>query len=93
MSEHADDVVLAVPGDEVAATARAWAAEIAADAPRAVQAMKRLFRHGLTEVPEPRPPRAPADHAAVPERRLPRGHHLVPGRSRPDVRQTMKDTP
>ena len=40
---------LAVPDDELMATARAWAGEIAANAPLAVQAMKRLFRHGLTE--------------------------------------------
>lgn len=40
---------LAVPADEVLPTATAWAAEIAANAPLAVQAMKRLFRHGLTE--------------------------------------------
>jgi enoyl-CoA hydratase/carnithine racemase len=40
---------LAVPDDELAAVARGWADEIAANAPLAVQAMKRLFRHGLTE--------------------------------------------
>jgi enoyl-CoA hydratase/carnithine racemase len=38
-----------VPDDELLPTARAWAGEIAANAPLAVQAMKRLFRHGLTE--------------------------------------------
>ena len=31
------------------ATARSWADEIAANAPLAVQSMKRLYRHGLTE--------------------------------------------
>jgi enoyl-CoA hydratase/carnithine racemase len=40
---------LAVPTDEVGPTAREWAAEIAANAPLAVQSMKRLFRHGQTE--------------------------------------------
>lgn len=40
---------VAVPVDEVASTARGWASEIAANAPLAVQAMKRLFRHGMTE--------------------------------------------
>ncbi|QGG96113.1 enoyl-CoA hydratase/isomerase family protein [Actinomarinicola tropica] len=39
----------ALPGDELMATAYGWAAEIAANAPLAVQSMKRLFRHGLTE--------------------------------------------
>jgi enoyl-CoA hydratase/carnithine racemase len=39
----------AVPDDELMAVAREWAAEIAANAPLAVRAMKRLFRHGLTE--------------------------------------------
>jgi len=42
-------VNLVVPDDELAATARGWADEIAANAPLAVQAMKRLYRHGLTE--------------------------------------------
>jgi enoyl-CoA hydratase/carnithine racemase len=40
---------LAVPTDEVLPTAQDWAGEIAGNAPLAVQAMKRLFRHGLTE--------------------------------------------
>lgn len=40
---------VAVPTDQVVATAREWATEIAANAPLAVQGMKRLFRHGLTE--------------------------------------------
>ncbi|MDZ7679114.1 MAG: enoyl-CoA hydratase-related protein [Acidimicrobiales bacterium] len=39
----------AIPGDQVMATAHEWAGAIAANAPLAVQAMKRLFRHGLTE--------------------------------------------
>lgn len=38
-----------VEDSALVATARAWAAEIAANAPLAVQAMKRLFREGLTE--------------------------------------------
>jgi enoyl-CoA hydratase/carnithine racemase len=38
-----------VDDDDLLATARAWADEIAANAPLAVQAMKRLYRHGLTE--------------------------------------------
>ena len=42
-------VNLVVPDDELAATARGWAEEIAGNAPLAVQAMKRLYRHGLTE--------------------------------------------
>jgi enoyl-CoA hydratase/carnithine racemase len=39
----------AVPADQVLKTACEWATEIAANAPLAVQSMKRLFRHGLTE--------------------------------------------
>ncbi|MFP3906134.1 MAG: enoyl-CoA hydratase/isomerase family protein [Acidimicrobiales bacterium] len=39
----------AIPSDQVMATAHEWAGAIAANAPLAVQAMKRLFRHGLTE--------------------------------------------
>jgi enoyl-CoA hydratase/carnithine racemase len=39
----------AVPDDELMPLAQEWAAEIAANAPLAVRAMKRLFRHGLTE--------------------------------------------
>lgn len=39
----------AVPAGEVVTTAREWAGEVAANAPLAVQSMKRLFRHGLTE--------------------------------------------
>lgn len=35
--------------DEVLNVANEWAAEIASNAPLAIQAMKRLFRHGLTE--------------------------------------------
>jgi enoyl-CoA hydratase/carnithine racemase len=38
-----------VPDESLMATARAWAEEIAANAPLAVQSMKRLYRHGLTE--------------------------------------------
>ncbi len=38
-----------VPDDELLATATAWAQEIAANAPLAIRAMKRLYRHGLTE--------------------------------------------
>jgi enoyl-CoA hydratase/carnithine racemase len=41
------DVVVA--DDALLATAREWAGEIAANAPLAIQAMKRLFRDGLTE--------------------------------------------
>jgi enoyl-CoA hydratase/carnithine racemase len=38
-----------VADEDLLATARGWAAEIAANAPLAVAAIKRLFRHGLTE--------------------------------------------
>jgi enoyl-CoA hydratase/carnithine racemase len=38
-----------VPDDELAPLAAEWAAEIAANAPLAVRAMKRLFRHGQTQ--------------------------------------------
>ncbi len=38
-----------VPGAELAAEARRWAEKIAANAPLAIRAMKRLFRHGLSE--------------------------------------------
>jgi enoyl-CoA hydratase/carnithine racemase len=40
---------LSLPGGELMDTAREWAGTIAANAPLAVQAMKRLFRHGLTQ--------------------------------------------
>ena len=40
---------IVVDDAELAATARGWAGEIAANAPLAIQAMKRLFREGLTE--------------------------------------------
>ena len=39
----------AVPDDQLQAVARQWADEIAGNAPLAVRAMKRLFRHGQTE--------------------------------------------
>jgi enoyl-CoA hydratase/carnithine racemase len=39
----------AVPAGEVMDATGEWATEIAANAPLAVQSMKRLFRHGLTE--------------------------------------------
>ncbi|MBA2282280.1 MAG: enoyl-CoA hydratase/isomerase family protein [Acidimicrobiia bacterium] len=42
-------VNLVVPDADLPATAREWADEIAANAPLAVQSMKRLYRHGLTE--------------------------------------------
>ncbi len=38
-----------VPDTDLLQTAQQWAGEIASNAPLAVQAMKRLFRHGLTE--------------------------------------------
>ncbi len=38
-----------VPDDELVATAQAWAREIAGNAPLAIRAMKRLYRHGLTQ--------------------------------------------
>jgi len=38
-----------VPAAELAAEARRWAGKIAANAPLAVRAMKRFFRHGLSE--------------------------------------------
>ncbi len=37
------------PDDELVDQAHAWAREIAANAPLAIRAMKRLYRHGLTE--------------------------------------------
>jgi enoyl-CoA hydratase/carnithine racemase len=40
---------IVVDDDALGATAREWAGEIAANAPLAIQAMKRLFREGLTE--------------------------------------------
>ncbi len=39
----------AVPDAELLPLAQEWAAEIAANAPLAIRAMKRLFRHGQTE--------------------------------------------
>jgi enoyl-CoA hydratase/carnithine racemase len=38
-----------VPDGRLLDETRAWAAEVAANAPLAVRAMKRLYRHGLTE--------------------------------------------
>jgi enoyl-CoA hydratase/carnithine racemase len=38
-----------VPAAEVLSEARRWAEKIAANAPLAIRAMKRLYRHGLTE--------------------------------------------
>ena len=38
-----------VPADQLLAAARQWAAKIAANAPLAIHAMKRLYRHGLGE--------------------------------------------
>lgn len=38
-----------VPASDLAAEARRWAAKIAGNAPLAIRAMKRLFRHGLSE--------------------------------------------
>ena len=40
---------LAVADDELVGVAGEWATEIAGNAPLAVQAMKRMFRHGLSE--------------------------------------------
>jgi enoyl-CoA hydratase/carnithine racemase len=40
---------LLVDGGDLLDTARSWAEEIAANAPLAIQATKRLFRHGMTE--------------------------------------------
>ena len=51
-AEAAREIGLAndvVDDDDLVKVAQSWAAEIAANAPLAVQAMKRLFRHGLTE--------------------------------------------
>jgi enoyl-CoA hydratase/carnithine racemase len=48
-SERLGLVNRVVPDDELLAETRAWADEIAANAPLAIQAMKRLYRHGLTE--------------------------------------------
>jgi len=39
----------AVPDDELAGLAHEWATEIAGNAPLAIRAMKRLFRHGQTQ--------------------------------------------
>ena len=38
-----------VPHDQLESEVQRWADKIAANAPLGVQAMKRLFRHGLTE--------------------------------------------
>ena len=48
-SERIGLVNRAVPDDELMPLAREWAGEIASNAPLAIRAMKRLFRHGLTE--------------------------------------------
>jgi len=38
-----------VEDEDLVAVANDWAGEIASNAPLAIQSMKRLFRHGLTE--------------------------------------------
>ena len=38
-----------VPADQLQAEARQWATKIAGNAPLAIRAMKRLYRHGLGE--------------------------------------------
>ena len=48
-SEHIGLVNRAVPDDDLMPLAREWALEIAANAPLAIRAMKRLFRHGQTQ--------------------------------------------
>ncbi len=48
-SERLGLVNRVVPDGEALTTAREWAAEIAANAPLAIRAMKRLFRFGLSE--------------------------------------------
>ena len=48
-SERIGLVNKVVPDDELEAVAAEWAGEIAANAPLAIRAMKRLFRHGQTE--------------------------------------------
>ncbi len=39
----------AVPAEQLEATVAEWAGKVAANAPLAIQEMKRLFRHGLTQ--------------------------------------------
>ncbi len=48
-SERIGLVNKVVPDEELGAVAAEWAGEIAVNAPLAIQAMKRLFRHGQTE--------------------------------------------
>lgn len=48
-SERIGLVNKVVPDEELGALAAEWAGEIAVNAPLAIQAMKRLFRHGQTE--------------------------------------------
>lgn len=48
-SEQMGLVNLVIDDDELMATTTSWAEEIAANAPLAVQAIKRMYRHGLTE--------------------------------------------
>jgi enoyl-CoA hydratase/carnithine racemase len=48
-SERLGLVNRVVADEELLDTARAWATEIAGNAPLAIQSMKRLYRHGLTE--------------------------------------------
>jgi enoyl-CoA hydratase/carnithine racemase len=48
-SERLGLVNKSVPDDELLPLAHEWATEIAGNAPLAIQAMKRLFRHGQTE--------------------------------------------
>jgi enoyl-CoA hydratase/carnithine racemase len=38
-----------VPHDQLMSQAEEWASKIAANAPLAIRAMKRLFRHGLSK--------------------------------------------
>src|SRR3546814_6705647 len=48
-SERIGLVNKVVPDDELMSLAREWALEIAGNAPLAIRAMKRLFRHGQTQ--------------------------------------------
>ena len=69
-----------VPAAELMAETMRWAGKIAANAPLAVRAIKRLYRHGLSEdFAVALAPRADAAHAALPLAGLPGRHAGVPG--------------
>ena len=80
-----------VPDAELAGAARALALEIAANAPLAVQASKKMMRMGLDEeLQRPRPPRLPAAAAADAQPGRGGRHAGVHGEARAQLYRTLR---